>query len=45
MTGKLHADWTIWPMVKTMLTMTRLERVEAGGNWLFPFDQISPIEI
>ncbi len=23
----------------------RLERVEAGSNWLFPFDQISPIEI
>ncbi|RMD41554.1 hypothetical protein DV735_g3568, partial [Chaetothyriales sp. CBS 134920] len=22
-----------------------LERVEAGSNWLFPFDQISPIEI
>lgn len=23
----------------------RLERVEAGSNWLFPFDLISPIEI
>ncbi len=23
----------------------RLEKVEAGGNWLYPFDQISPIEI
>ncbi|KAK5099135.1 Phospholipase D1 [Exophiala xenobiotica] len=22
-----------------------LEKVEAGGNWLYPFDQISPIEI
>jgi hypothetical protein len=23
----------------------RLERVEANGNWLFPLDQITPIEI
>lgn len=36
--GKVQGRLIEWPY-------DWLEKVEAGGNWLFPFDQISPIEI
>ena len=29
----------------TVLNVSRLDKVEAGSNWLYPLDQISPIEI
>lgn len=43
-------DWydpltRLWLSFTNLLVFCRLEKVEAGSNWLFPFDQISPIEI
>jgi hypothetical protein len=37
-------DWLL-QISLTFVCASRLEKVEAGSNWLFPFDQISPIEI
>lgn len=34
----------VFPRI-VLMSNYRLEKVEAGSNWLFPFDQISPIEI
>ncbi|KIW43383.1 uncharacterized protein PV06_04492 [Exophiala oligosperma] len=36
--GYVQGHLVVWPY-------DWLEKVEAGSNWLFPFDQISPIEI
>ncbi|KIX01071.1 uncharacterized protein Z518_10137 [Rhinocladiella mackenziei CBS 650.93] len=36
--GCIQGHLVVWPY-------DWLEKVEAGSNWLFPFDQISPIEI
>ncbi|KIW74918.1 hypothetical protein Z517_11689 [Fonsecaea pedrosoi CBS 271.37] len=36
--GCVQGHLVVWPY-------DWLEKVEAGSNWLFPFDQISPIEI
>lgn len=43
-------DWYVLRIVlrsKRLLIrgVSRLDKVEAGGNWLYPLDQISPIEI
>ena len=41
----LREEFVEWMLMLTFSLTYRLERVEANGNWLFPLDQITPIEI